>query len=772
MKPTTNLAPILVMALLIPSFLAACTVRTPTAQGQKVDTTALQDQVAIVWAGGARQDLPAPQSASLAVGDGVDVNEVGRAILRFSDLLAVDVVRKGALQVRVVDVDQQSAIVSVLQSAGAALYEYNPETQAKKRLDVDTGVAVIVANGTQFLVVREADTPLDWVLAFDAAPNDLSVTAAGVTQPVTSGVARWVAPVDGPSQAIVFDAEQVVQWVRRARAGQAAPEIGEVLWPQADVIANTTPLTALPAPGTPFFLEGVQLMLDPEGISGNPQYALRDCNGDGVRDLAMLGGRLHMDFRPVLNRVRALDVTVINTAYPGTASVTVLNPNRQVMSTRQVETSDAVDVISLRSEPGRPYHYAQLDMRAGCFLGFSLTPPTTDGQPGEPRPAVTSDELQPQQPTPTPTQPQPQPTATPTRRPTATPTPWPRECTVVADTLNVRAGPGSVYDIVGRLAQGARLTPLARNAESSWLYVQPPRGAAAGWVAADRKYLSCNFDLRTLPERRPPSTPTPTSTPTPPPVRVLFEPQRVEIAPGQCVDLRWEVDNARAVYLDGQGVAGYGSQRVCPQQTTTYRLAVRGYRQNIERTATVVVTQPREPEVSFRTERLDTSCWLLRWDVEYARAVYLDGDGVTGHDQRRMCPAQTTRYTLRVVTLAGQDRYYYQTISVGAPQRQAPVQISPPDGSVFDRYPRTTTLRWQSVPDAYFYRVEIDCYHCCASGAWCTEVGQTWQIENASDTEFTFDFVGAQPGRWRVWAVYLDYSEGPKSGWWTFEYLR
>jgi hypothetical protein len=36
----------------------------------------------------------------------------------------------------------------------------------------------------------------------------------------------------------------------------------------------------------------------------------------------------------------------------------------------------------------QPYHYAELEMQAGCFLGLSLTPPSPDGTPGAPRPAV------------------------------------------------------------------------------------------------------------------------------------------------------------------------------------------------------------------------------------------------------------------------------------------------------------------------------------------------------------------------------------------------
>ena len=73
-----------------------------------------------------------------------------------------------------------------------------------------------------------------------------------------------------------------------------------------------------------------------------------------------------------------------------------------------------------------------------------------------------------------------------------------------------------------------------------------------------------------------------------------------------------------------------------------------------------------EPEISFRADRTNIEageCTTLRWDVEHVKAVYLDGEGVAGHDTRQVCPAQTTKYTLRVVTADG-DVYRTVTITV------------------------------------------------------------------------------------------------------------
>ena len=111
-----------------------------------------------------------------------------------------------------------------------------------------------------------------------------------------------------------------------------------------------------------------------------------------------------------------------------------------------------------------------------------------------------------------------------------------------------------------------------------------------------------------------------------------------------------------------------------------------------------------------------------------------------------------------------------QTAPTGLP---APRLLSPANGSSFNVFPRRTELRWQAVAGAASYTVEVDCMQCCAAGKWCTDVGQTFRIaDGAKDTRYTFDFVGAQPGRWRVWAVDASGRPGPKSDWWEFRYTQ
>lgn len=79
-------------------------------------------------------------------------------------------------------------------------------------------------------------------------------------------------------------------------------------------------------------------------------------------------------------------------------------------------------------------------------------------------------------------------------------------------------------------------------------------------------------------------------------------------------------------------------------------------------------------QIDFRADSTTVergSCTTLRWDVEYATAVRLDGDGVAGHDTRQVCPSQTRTYTLRVeARQGGGDRQV--TIRVSVPQDTTP----------------------------------------------------------------------------------------------------
>jgi hypothetical protein len=95
----------------------------------------------------------------------------------------------------------------------------------------------------------------------------------------------------------------------------------------------------------------------------------------------------------------------------------------------------------------------------------------------------------------------------------------------------------------------------------------------------------------------------------------------------------------------------------------------------------------------------------------------------------------------------------------------APRILSPSDGSVYSRYPRLVNLVWESIPNADHFTVEIQYAY---DGSWSGD----YILQNTTDNMLEFTFVGAQPGRWRVWAVMDDGTESEKSDWHSFAFTQ
>ncbi|MDE3089728.1 MAG: hypothetical protein KGJ80_10160, partial [Chloroflexota bacterium] len=134
--------------------------------------------------------------------------------------------------------------------------------------------------------------------------------------------------------------------------------------------------------------------------------------------------------------------------------------------------------------------------------------------------------------------------------------------------------------------------------------------------------------------------------------------------------LKWDVEGVRAVYLNGQGVTGHETRIVTPTQTTTYTLHIVFVdATSKDLTATVTVNPAPTPSYSFSVTPptiLAGQSATLKWDVEGVRAVYLNGQGVTGHETRIVTPTQTTLYTLHIVFTDSTTKDLNATVTVTA----------------------------------------------------------------------------------------------------------
>jgi hypothetical protein len=74
-------------------------------------------------------------------------------------------------------------------------------------------------------------------------------------------------------------------------------------------------------------------------------------------------------------------------------------------------------------------------------------------------------------------------------------TPAGPQATVIVDGVNVRAGPGTEFDVVGSLVRDASMLLVGRNAAGDWVQIEMPGGV--GWVFV--QLIQPSVDVETLP---------------------------------------------------------------------------------------------------------------------------------------------------------------------------------------------------------------------------------------------------------------------------------
>ncbi len=86
---------------------------------------------------------------------------------------------------------------------------------------------------------------------------------------------------------------------------------------------------------------------------------------------------------------------------------------------------------------------------------------------------------------------------------------------------------------------------------------------------------------------------------------------------------------------------------------------------------------------------------ILRWDIEGVREIYLNGQGVTGHESRTVTPAATMTYHLHILLVDGTTQNFALTVEVengfvvqGEVTRSPTVVLTPENIEQLKTYPR------------------------------------------------------------------------------------
>ena len=215
----------------------------------------------------------------------------------------------------------------------------------------------------------------------------------------------------------------------------------------------------------------------------------------------------------------------------------------------------------------------------------------------------------------------------------------------------------------------------------------------------------------------------------------------LQVTSGECTTLEWHGTGVASVVFEGDLRPPAGTEIVCPEQPTTYSFTAFGLGRSDRESVTVGVDEPAPTptytlpaptltptftlppptftptssatptttatsitpvEVSFRADSTNLTvgkCTTIRWDVEHAIAVFLDGEGVVGHDTRQVCPRTTTTYNLHVQAVSG-DVDQSISINVNAtPTATATALLNPPNAPSSGAYDRigcsTIQIVWQ-----------------------------------------------------------------------------
>jgi hypothetical protein len=204
--------------------------------------------------------------------------------------------------------------------------------------------------------------------------------------------------------------------------------------------------------------------------------------------------------------------------------------------------------------------------------------------------------------------------------------------------------------------------------------------------------------------------------------------------------------------------------------------------------ATPVLREPPDGEQLTRFPRMTTLFWApvdaatgYQVEVEYGNASstgtawtpWLRQDVVEPMLTFEFVGDQPGRWRITAVEAGGahapSPASGWRTFHYGTkPVLAVPVLVAPQDGERYSHFPRTTTVSWQAVPGADSYHVEVEF-------AWQAPDGMTWAPLLGRDleaTSLTLEFVGTQPGRWRVSATDGSGSSlaSPPSDWRTFSY--
>ena len=172
---------------------------------------------------------------------------------------------------------------------------------------------------------------------------------------------------------------------------------------------------------------------------------------------------------------------------------------------------------------------------------------------------------------------------------------------------------------------------------------------------------------------------------------------------------------------------------------------------------------------------------LVPFTLKVSAAGYEDWWGLSGQDVNNPISVasgvQTELHCLLKRRPEAASRPLSESEKLPGVTLPAPVQLSPADrAAIKNADPKHVRLGWEPVDGAASYTIEVDfCDGRDRTVRECVDPKPLSLRDNPprgiKGTSYEFDFVGMQPGRWRVWAMDDKGQEGFKSPWRVFFFV-
>jgi formylglycine-generating enzyme required for sulfatase activity len=258
-RPGSALLGLVLMALVAAGCGSAATTAargTPTVTPTQLTLTVLHVTVTRSGGSGPPADLRSDDSVTLQVQDRVAVGDKGRALIKFADQLAVELMSGTQVEVRDVRQDSGNTLVELKQASGHSHIQMEKDPKAQVAVVTDYARLTPGGENPQLLVCH-----VPGVLTCVVAVNgEAQVQAQNQTVTVHSGESTYVFPGQAPRVPICANMSDVRLWLQKARSSGDAGNLGSLVvdWPQqpcagtARAVAETdTPPASAAAPPAP-----------------------------------------------------------------------------------------------------------------------------------------------------------------------------------------------------------------------------------------------------------------------------------------------------------------------------------------------------------------------------------------------------------------------------------------------------------------------------------------------------------------------------------------